>query len=61
MTNFYLDLIYKKEIMREDLQYGKNGNILVDGFDFFNMEEEHHGPDMMEVFSSLELLESFYS
>ena len=61
MTNFFLDLIYKKEITREDLQYGEDGNILVDGFNLFSMEEEEYGPDMMEVFSALELLESFYS
>ena len=47
MTNFFLDLIYKKEITREDLQYGEDGNILVDGFNLFSMEEEEYGPDMM--------------
>ena len=35
IVDFMLDAIYRKEICREDIITSENGNILIDGFDYF--------------------------
>jgi hypothetical protein len=58
ITNFCIDAIYRVEICREDFKVDKTGNILVDGFDFFDDETFI---DLHELLSALEIIESFYS
>ena len=58
ITTFCLDAIYRREITREDVKVTDNGNLLVDGFDFFC--EDDSFVDMHELLSTLEVIDSFY-
>jgi hypothetical protein len=55
---FCLDVIYRHEITREDVKIGGDGNILVDGFDYFGDDDF---VDMHELLSTLEIIENYYS